>query len=456
MKKNILLFSIVLGMYTFGQTVTAANLNFKGTGQTLIYPYYTVNNDLNTLLSVVNTTEEVKAIKVRFLEGDNGQETLLLNVYLSPFDVWTAALSATTTGVWLTTFDNSCVPFLGNPQPFLEFAYVLDPGSDEEERERDGHFEILEMGIVTDPVLGPSATHVNGVPADCGALAAAWLPDGQWDVDPNDGLTPPTGGLYGNAIIVDVAEGTAVSYRAEAIDNFFAEEDINHTDPGNLSPNLSSAEPQSLLIDSNEAVVSNWSSGEDAISALFMHESLFGEYVLGSGINALTEWVVTFPTKPFYVNGNPLRAPFNESFGSEGACEPFEETFYDREEQTLDTSCPTMCPPSPQESLCWNSNVIHFYNSSIGQSKQSISPVLGSSNILSLNTNPFDSGQVILEFLNDRALIDLDNNFAYKGYPMTGFAVQTYTNIKAQPGLLAQYAAIFNHTYKRSITSSSD
>ena len=40
----------------------AVNLNPDGLGQVLIYPYYTTNDGNDTLLSVVNTTEEAKAV----------------------------------------------------------------------------------------------------------------------------------------------------------------------------------------------------------------------------------------------------------------------------------------------------------------------------------------------------------------------------------------------------------
>src|SRR5215813_5098195 len=82
----------------------AVNLAPEGLGQALIYPYYTVRNGAqgfayNTLLSVVNTTASAKAVKVRFLEGKNSKEVLDFNLFLSPFDVWTAAiLPDTTTG----------------------------------------------------------------------------------------------------------------------------------------------------------------------------------------------------------------------------------------------------------------------------------------------------------------------------------------------------------------------
>ena len=75
----------------------AVNLNPDGLGQVLIYPYYTTRTDpsgnaYNSLLSVVNTTASVKAVKVRFLEGKNSQEVLDFNLFLSPKDVWTTAI----------------------------------------------------------------------------------------------------------------------------------------------------------------------------------------------------------------------------------------------------------------------------------------------------------------------------------------------------------------------------
>ena len=461
MKNNVLMNSIFLTTLGLCGTTSlyAANLNHQGFGQALIYPYYTVNNNLDTLLSVVNSTSNVKAISVKFLESDNGQEVLDFNVYLAPFDVWTAAVVATETGAEIITADVSCVPFLASPQPFFDFAFVLDPGSDAEEREREGHFEIIEMGEVTDPLLADAATHVSGTPSNCDALTSAWLPGGQWFIDPSDGVGPATGGLYGHALIVDVTEGTAISYQADAIEAFYADGDFLHADPGDLFPSMASANPHSLIIDSGQVIESEWSSGEDAISALFMYDRIFNEYVLGSGINARTEWVLTFPTKSHYVNGNDApRAPFTSTFNSPaGACQQYNYALYDREKQTIE---PTgqICTPPPSiiPKMCWNTNVIHFYNCDSGGSDTDVSLIFGSTNVYGLKTTPFPAGWVELLFPATQPLTDVDNNHTYRGYPVTGFAVQSYTNSNAQPGLLAQYAAIFNHSYKRSITSATE
>ncbi len=102
----------------------AVNINPDGLGQVLIYPYYTVNNGNITLLSVVNTTENAKAVKVRFTEGQNTREVLDFNLYMSAWDVWTAALYLNADGVpELSTSDTSCtVPYIygmGGTQEFL-------------------------------------------------------------------------------------------------------------------------------------------------------------------------------------------------------------------------------------------------------------------------------------------------------------------------------------------------
>ena len=57
-------------------TAQAVNLNPDGLGQVLIYPYYTSNAGNATILSVVNTTDNAKAVKVRFNEGFNSREVL--------------------------------------------------------------------------------------------------------------------------------------------------------------------------------------------------------------------------------------------------------------------------------------------------------------------------------------------------------------------------------------------
>src|SRR5689334_13250941 len=75
----------------------AVQLSLDGRGEVLLYPYYTTRTDATgnafaTLVAVVNTTPSAKAVRVRFLEGKNSRYVVDFNLFLSPFDVWTAAV----------------------------------------------------------------------------------------------------------------------------------------------------------------------------------------------------------------------------------------------------------------------------------------------------------------------------------------------------------------------------
>jgi len=74
MKKILLLLLITINC-TF-----AVHLSDNGMGQVLIFPYYTVNDGNNTLITITNTTSAAKAIRVRFREKANAKEVFAFNV----------------------------------------------------------------------------------------------------------------------------------------------------------------------------------------------------------------------------------------------------------------------------------------------------------------------------------------------------------------------------------------
>ena len=78
--------------------INAVQLSSNGMGQVLIFPYYTVNGGFNTLINLVNTTSDAKALRVRFREAANGREVFTFNLYLAPHDVWTGGLVKTDEG----------------------------------------------------------------------------------------------------------------------------------------------------------------------------------------------------------------------------------------------------------------------------------------------------------------------------------------------------------------------
>jgi len=485
MKRNNLTTAVlagITGVAGIASVSNAVNLNSDGVGQVLIYPYYTVNNGLNTIISVVNTTDEVKAIKVRFLEGKNSREVLDFNLYMSEYDVWTAALVpyASTIGghvgedsVQIVTFDKSCTTPAINGQEFLPYAFTgafNDPITDNMSRSTEGHFEMIEMGSVINSD-GAAATHTSaGVPSSCATLVGNWTPPlGKWIADGSINIVDPdgTGGLFGSASIVDVAEGVDFAYNADAIQSFTLSQ--LHSAPGDLFPSLiTGSETSSIVFYEGIAVTTDWlTSSVEAVSASYMHQNLYGEYALDTEIAAKTEWVVTFPTKSFYVD--PARSispvpvePFTRTISANGACEPYAvDGFFDREEQTplipVGDLVPSPVPPGEDPSVpvfCWEANVLEF---TLGAASTGDSLILGSDNTTHLGSE-FVNGWMNLRFpqLTDNGIsVPGGLTQTYWGLPVTGFAVQKFTNANAAPGLLAQYGGLFPHRGLKNISSAS-
>jgi len=97
-KRKSIYLAVAAGLGAVGMagTASAVNINSNGTGEVLVYPYYSALNGTDTYVSVVNTTSSAKAVKVRFTEGRNSREVLDFNLYLSARDTWTGAVVATT------------------------------------------------------------------------------------------------------------------------------------------------------------------------------------------------------------------------------------------------------------------------------------------------------------------------------------------------------------------------
>jgi hypothetical protein len=459
MKKNKLTTAVIAGLAGVAGVATVGNavhVNPEGTGQALIYPYYSVNNGLNTAYSVVNTTDQVKAVKVRFLEGDHSREVLDFNVYLSPFDVWTGVLGKTTSSIGShsgeeagahASFDASCAPLLNKAgQQFLPYEIDADAPNNNMKRSTDGHFEVLEMGVV-DPAspLAAAATHVAGVP-NCAAIDAAWGAGGTWDVSPSTYMLPPTGGLFGAASLIDVANGFNVSYDPIALDDWSAT--AQHTDPGNLLPNIANANPAVSNVFVNGATLTDvWVSGAQAVSATMMRSEVYNEYAFEADVEGKSAWVVTFPTKFHHVNPAVPVLPFTVSWDGDEACEEFSLKKWDREERT-EVSFGTISPQPPEgenPSFCQEANTVEFIapGAAVGDSN-----ILGGTNLISVQgvSGGTENGWARIQYNGAvNYMTGLGAGNTYLGLPTAGFMVQRFTNTSAGEGLLAQYGGLFDH-----------
>ena len=460
--RKFLLLGVLFGAWIgTNQTAQAVQVNPKGLGEVLIYPYYTVNNDLNTLYSIVNTTDQPKAIKVRFLEGDIGRDVLIFNVYLAPYDVWTGALVPTTSTVaghigedsaLHVTAEQSCAPFLvRSGQEFLPFLVDLDSGNNDMQRSRHGYMEVLEMGVVTGEAAQAVVHGEFGLTDDCDLLEDDWADNGEWDFD---SLDEPSGGLMGSATLVNVAEGLAMSYDAIALQNFWQGAGI-HTDPGSESPNLSDASPESrVLLGNGDVADSEWSNGYEAVSAVLMNQSVMNEYAFDQIVDGKTEWVLTFPTKRYHTtSGFPVAPPFRFPWDGWYSCDEFSIAIYDRSVRIdFATVGGGIRPPiTPPPSTCFASNVFEFIRA--GSNAHVTSEVLGTQNHLTFEGPEGDpptteNGWARVVYASSTQKMEPDSGVGFLGLPVTGFAVQQFTNANASFGLLAQYGNIFSHKYQ--------
>ncbi|HEV7491462.1 MAG TPA: hypothetical protein VGO25_11685 [Rhodanobacteraceae bacterium] len=453
-------------------SVSAVTLSAGGIGQALIYPYYTVNKNQDTLISVANASDVSKAVQVRFLEGYNGRDTLDFVVYLSPHDVWTAAITQTADdgGAALTTSDRSCtfptIPSSGVQMRSAGYdgtgTVPADPGPTSITRTREGWIEfLLGADITPGSPTDIAITHVQngspgeGVPPGCATLNdTSALPD----------EVTPTEGIFGSGTIIDVSEGTFFAYDADAIQGFTsvplfspASDTLVSIEDANSSEAVGGVARSYVSDGEGTSFALDYAFGVDAVSAVFMADTIYNEYVVDASLGASTDWVITFPTKNFYVDkdlypANPT-APFETAFVAPGISDiTVEGMVYDREEGAEPFGGPCeLCPPvTPLPVLSYQVNVAGFRTGA----PTDPSPVLGS-NLGSVSIPPFgDDGNMMMNFnLSTPHSLPggLDSTGAavtLGGLPAIGFMVYNVINANAQPGLLANYSGAFPHRTK--------
>lgn len=214
---------------------TTLRISDAGVGHNLLVPYFNAQNNNMSVFHVVNTdTVNGKAVKVRFRSASNSDDILDFQLFLSPGDVWTAAVTQGSDGVaQITTADNSCtVPALVKnvPQRFVtdRLNANLIPG-DKANQTREGYVELFNMADIPPTLRVTTGTgaanplftaikHVNGV-APCSNVAASrtllnTTAIGNY-TDPATaaaaGFDTPSTGLMGDWYILNVPQTTTFS-----------------------------------------------------------------------------------------------------------------------------------------------------------------------------------------------------------------------------------------------------
>ena len=516
----------------------AMYINERGTGETLIYPFYSAENGNNTLVNIANTTTGYKAVKVRVLEAQNSQEVIDFNLYLSPQDHFSFSISATDEGgAKLVTGDNSCtVPAIpADGVAFRNAKYLGDklatkdnPETTVDEsknnfdntgigRTQVGYIEVIEMGQIDStvkvPVIDKSAKvadritaaaaikhGADGMPGNCDVLVKAWSTiagvDGVWlGESKTTDLTGDSefladwngGGLYGYATVINVPQGASFGYDAIAISDHVADGATGsdmHYQPGDIFPNfgdsafdtaaLVSVNGSSKVLDFNGDYPAESTERVQALNSLIMASEVYNDYVTDTAIAATTDWLMSFPTKAFHVNGASPVEPFSKLWDGQKACEPAALSTVDREESAPEVvppgsaapdfspappGAPAPAPGNDDVSLCYESTIVQFgTESAAGTSTVAVgvNAFLDASDgwgTISLMPADLDTA---LGYCGDDGLVSTDKTTCDRqidagdatltGLPVVGFAVQKYVNGSAGgAGVLANYAMATEH-----------
>lgn len=496
--KKALTAAVLAGLGVAG-TAEAVYHDVNGVGQVLIYPYYTVQsasgNAFNTYMSVVNTTNKAKVVKVRFREGKTSAEVLDFNLYLSANDVWTAGIvpadATATSSARLFTTDVSCTnpPIPATGIDFRNFLYLS--GGDAlgtltgVDRTREGYFEIIEMGTLTGTASANVTHGATGVPANCAAVqgpAVVLLT-----------VEAPQGGLTGGATLINVATGADFTYNADALAEFRTA--AFYTDIANDAPNLSSADGNSVVVNTGTLTAagtpagvtiyrSDWATtsgalaGARAVASVYMHTDVMNEFVLDTATQSTTDWVITQPVKRFFVDSTTARQPYTNVLTTSGACETINFTFFNREERGAAASGVDFSPAPPAgaaNSLCWESTVMSIRNGAAHMPAATASSVLGSLNLTNVNvTAGLQNGWGFVTFVGAGASVQGMGSVAsseristtgalgafsavtvsaqtYFGLPTTGFMVRSFRNGNLACGTATcqgNYGGLFMHSYR--------
>jgi hypothetical protein len=350
-------------------------------------------------------------------------------------------------------------------------------------------------------------THVtNGAPPNC-ALVQGNVVAGNLGV-----VNPPTGGLFGQAGLINVTNGSVFSYVADALDAYataayYAEVTTNAPSLGGLQVNPTS----SLVFANNSTLFDTWaassgaSAGARTVAAVFMHSSVLNNYILDTATASNTDWVLTFPLKREFtgpgVAAGTVRDPFTANLTTAGACEPVQFTFFNRDEQSFLPASNLFSPPSAGVggpgvgNLCWESTVVSVRNGVAHTSAADVSAaeprsgVLGSRNVLTVPVlGSFQNGWMSLTFSGARSGQDATGTptatggglvstaasarftaagavvgglHTFAGLPVTGFMVTAALNAAipncqitaTTVGTCAgNYGQLFAHAYRTVIT----
>jgi hypothetical protein len=592
----------------FASPAGAVNLSQQGVGDALIFPYYTVREGWSTLINLINTSNQVLAVKVKFYESRNSRDVMNFTVLMSPFDrfsgtvLYDEANGAVFRPAGWTSADPAPFPettciVAGNGKgvpiynlatariaepataaiPFTPVAYTgasADSGPGTIDRLREGYVEVIVEGH-TNPGGPPGSvswavTHnLNppgslNPPRDCALAYNAFRRQGILATAQQFG--EPINALKGSYSLLNSGRGVQAQGSAVALANFVAvTADDNAPAParpactrmflepvaGNLStsqrnfawnpvvnvaadcpnlivaqqqfdfnePSLADAYPSTVfaLSDPTPAGLNsylmrpNFGPGPLALNDrgygfgfLAVTETLRAGGLVNQwagvsegapGLGSVTEWVITQPTKAFYVDArrsinaavSPQRFPtqaiavpptvINTNYTGEMPIPPFANAFelgqactdvgivlFDADEGA--TSFDPDRSPGDPFGLCYEANVVNFVPtipSTTVPVGEPVTTVLGSKTRVDLAnyvTQSVNNGKIRgnragwmrmdLTLEESARPADVANSASLlgNGLPAIGFAITQRTFGFGPADLKMNFAGLVDHSYQ--------
>lgn len=357
MRKNLLALSIaaMVGGLTAGAAnaavindagVTATGLQptVTGVGHILTVPYFTTQGTNKTLLNIVNTdTVNGKAVKLRYRGASNSDDVFDITVYLSPGDVWTADVAAAEDGSGLSrlvTNDTSCtLPYKQDIKDLGGKFKTNRVVAGDKAQTREGYIEILNTADIPPTLVnantGTLGTTVNplyaaikhdnatGTPSCATAVLDLQETDlGVFDATApnawnNRGYNFPSGGLFANWTVVNVAgfasfsgTATAVTTAGGATGNIVwfpqttAAVTLANAKLLTADPLLAKGRVASAMYDFPDLSTPYYNAATpalqaDALTAALATTSVSNEFLTATGFS--TDWILAQPTRRYHV-----------------------------------------------------------------------------------------------------------------------------------------------------------
>jgi len=326
-----------------------------GTGDSVLYPFYTVYDGATTSFSLANTSETATiAAKVRFRDAQYSQDQLDFIVVLSPkdkFDFFVSNGGGVTTATWT---DNSCVigyagsvyddvkslsfrgDYAGNPTGHVEVIGMLDLNGLEA-----GSGVDLDDAAKHAPLRNPNNPAVTEYyPENCGALKDAFVDRAAVNAIREEANGDILSGVPAALTRHDVTNDTLMGSMVVTLPGTGIEAGTdaimvrNTFERGFLaaqSPNLCTGTGDPTTLQGTNlcyAVVPadnqewdhpnlrdiNWVGAEGALGSntvavldeLMTAQAVAGDWSNNSDLDVGTDWVIPFITKYVYMNGEAL------------------------------------------------------------------------------------------------------------------------------------------------------